>query len=104
MAAVIYRSLAACYGQTARQIENNTGRRFRRIYIIGGGARAEYLNRLTAQAAERTVVAGPAEATAIGNLLAQLIADGELGSLEEGRRCVAASFELRSYEPNIDKK
>ena len=104
MAAVIYRSLAACYGQTARQIENNTGRRFRRIYIIGGGARADYLNRLTAQAAERTVVAGPAEATAIGNLLAQLIAYGELGSLEEGRRCVAASFELKSYEPNIDKK
>ena len=90
--AVIYQSLAAAYAETARQMEKMTGRHYPCIHIIGGGSQDAYLNELTARAAGRPVVAGPTEATAIGNLLAQLIAAGEVADLSEARDLVARSF------------
>ncbi len=97
IASVIYNSLAKCYADTKQRIEKLTGNTFDRIYIIGGGSQADYLNELTAKYAQCKVSAGPTEATAIGNLLAQMIRDGELKDLQEARKCVMESFELMLY-------
>ncbi|MCR5426952.1 MAG: rhamnulokinase [Lachnospiraceae bacterium] len=97
LAAVIYQSLADSYRAAASAIEQNTGRTYDRIYIIGGGAHADYLNRLTAEATGKEVLAGPSEATAIGNLAAQMLAAGELNSLQEARDVIRDSFEIKTY-------
>ena len=98
MAAVIYNSLARCYAQTAEEIEAMTGTVYDCIHIIGGGANADYLNRLTAKACHKKIYAGPVEATAIGNISAQMIASGELKHLKDARACIAHSFDIVEYE------
>lgn len=98
LAAVIYNSLGKCYGDTLRQIEEMTGKTYDCIYVVGGGSNAEYLNQVTAKYTERTVYAGPGEATAIGNLLVQMIYDRRFGGLKEARGCVKHSFEIKKYE------
>lgn len=98
VAAVIYNSLAKCYGKTIAEIEEITGKHFEGIHIVGGGANAEYLNQLTAKATGKTVYAGPTEATAIGNLSAQMIAGKELQNLNDARNCIFESFEIKIYE------
>ena len=97
LARVIYRSLAVCYKKAAEEIEDITGKHFDRINIVGGGSNAEYLNVLTAKETGKKISAGPSEATAIGNLGVQLIADGVYGSLAEFRGAVGDSFELKEY-------
>lgn len=97
VAAVIYNSLAACYSKTAREIEQMTGKTYDSIHIIGGGANASYLNELTAKACKKKVLAGPIEATAIGNLAAQMISMGELKNLKDARRCIYESFSIEEY-------
>ena len=97
-AAVIYNSLAECYAQTAREIEAMTGVVYDCIHVIGGGANAEYLNRLTAHACHKKIYAGPVEATAIGNISAQMIAAGELENLKTARECIYHSFDITEYE------
>ena len=72
--------------------------KFDGIHIVGGGSNAEYLNQLTAKATGRTVYAGPTEATAIGNLSAQMIAGGELKDLADARICIYKSFNIRVYK------
>ena len=96
-AAVIYNSLAACYARAAKEIEEMTEITYDCIHIIGGGANADYLNRLTAKVTGKKVCAGPAEATAAGNLAAQMIADGSLGDLAAARKCIRASFPIKEY-------
>lgn len=98
IAAVIYNSLAKCYGDKKRDIERLTGKTFHYLNVIGGGSQADYLNMLTAKATGCPVFAGPAEATAIGNLLAQMIAAGKLKNLRAGRELIQNSFEIRKYE------
>ena len=97
IAAVIYRSLAECYGKTIREIEALTGRIYDCIYVVGGGSHADYLNRLTAEATGKTVVCGPGEATAIGNLAVQMIAMGDLENLKAARACIADSFPQKVF-------
>lgn len=97
-AAVIYNSLAECYAPTAREIEAMTGVVYDCIHVIGGGANAEYLNRLTAHACHKKIYAGPVEATAIGNISAQMIAAGELENLKTARECIYHSFDITEYE------
>ena len=97
IAAVIYRSLAECYGKTIREIEALTGRNYDCIYVMGGGSHADYLNRLTAEATGKTVVCGPGEATAIGNLAVQMIAMGDLENLKAARACIADSFPQKVF-------
>jgi len=97
MAAVIYNSLAECYAKAIREIEEQTGKRYGKIHIVGGGSNAEYLNEITARRCHRKVLAGPTEATAIGNLLVQLIAAKRLGDVREGRELVARSFEIKEW-------
>lgn len=100
ISAVIYQSLADSYGKTVKQLQQNTGRTYDGIYIIGGGSNAAYLNQLTADAAGMDVFAGPGEATAAGNLMAQMIRSGELENLAQARKCVADSFSISHYKPN----
>lgn len=97
VAAVIYNSLAKCYGQTIAELEKLTGKHFAGIHIVGGGSNAEYLNQLTALATGKTVYAGPTEATAIGNLSAQMIAEGELKDLSDARNRIYESFSIMTY-------
>lgn len=97
IARVIYRSLAVSYSHTVGEIEAVTGKSFHAIHIIGGGAKAGWLDELTAEMTGRRVYAGPYEATAIGNAGAQMIADGEFSGLTNFRACLAESFELKEY-------
>ncbi len=92
---VIYDSLAQSYAEAIRALEENTGGEYDRLYIFGGGCRDELLNRLTAQATGKRVVTGPVEATAVGNLLMQMIGAGELGDLAAARALVRKSFEIK---------
>jgi len=97
LAAVVYHSLARCYLHTSDELELLTNKRYDGIYVVGGGSNADYLNRLTAQYTGKTVYAGPSEATAAGNLLAQMIASAELPDLKAGRRMIGDSFPIRKY-------
>ena len=67
-----YRSLALSYAKAIRELEENTGKAYERLYIVGGGAKNAFLNRLTEEATGKQVVALPIEATALGNLKIQL--------------------------------
>ena len=96
---VILDSLALRYASVVSTIERLTGRAVPGIHIVGGGSRNAYLNQATADASGRTVLAGPVEATAIGNLLVQGIAAGTIGSLADGRGMVAAAFPPARFEP-----
>jgi rhamnulokinase len=87
------------YRYTLAGLEDILGRRIDVIHIVGGGMQNELLNQLTADACERPVVAGPVEATAIGNVLVQAIATGAVPSLAAGRRIVRESFSVKRYEP-----
>lgn len=97
VAAVIYNSLAMCYADTVNEIEEITGKTFNSIHIVGGGANADYLNQLTAQYTKKEVLAGPSEATAIGNILTQMLYANEFESVEEARQCVKNSFEIKTF-------
>ena len=99
MAAVVYRSLAKSYADIFFQMEHMAGRQFEKLCVVGGGARASYLNRLTAKAVGRPVSAGPAEATAVGNIMSQMISDNIFDGVEAARKCVADSFEIKCYRP-----
>ena len=99
VATVVYASLAECYGRTVQQIEAITGKSYEAINIVGGGANADYLSQLTANATKKTVYAGPTEATAIGNLVSQMIYGGEYTSLEEARKNIFESFAVKTFEP-----
>lgn len=97
IASVIYNSLAKCYAETIEEIQEITGKTYDSISVVGGGANAEYLNQLTAKYTGRTVFAGPTEATAIGNLMVQMMVGGELTDLNSARDCVFASFDVKTY-------
>lgn len=99
ISSVIYNSLAKCYGDTVKEIEDITGKNYTTIYVVGGGSNAGYLNELTAKYTGRKVSAGPSEATAIGNIIVQLLHDGVFTSLPEARNCVKESFDVKMYEP-----
>lgn len=94
LAAVVYHSLAACYGEVIHQLEQRFHKKFHAINIIGGGSNAAYLNQLTAKHTGCTVYAGPAEATAIGNAVAQMLQTGEFTSLATAKECIIRSFDV----------
>lgn len=97
--ACVYHSLAAEYARSIRDLEALTGRSFDRLAIVGGGSRDAYLNQLTADASGKIVTAGPVEATALGNGIAQMLADGIFGDKAEARACIAQSFPIQTFEP-----
>lgn len=96
----IYDSLALKYRFTLEQIREVSDQPIEVIHIIGGGANNDFLNQLTADATGLTVIAGPTEATAIGNIMMQAKAMGFVNSLTEIRLIVANSFELMKYYPS----
>ncbi len=99
----IYVSLADAYRTVLERLEAASGRDVRTIHVIGGGARNELLCQLTADVTGREVLAGPVEATALGNVLVQARAAGELGSLSDMRAVSAASVEPVHYEPSREE-
>jgi len=97
IAAVIYNSLAKCYADTVRGVESVTDKKYDRIHVVGGGANAGYLNELTAKYTGKDVYAGPTEATALGNLLVQMMYAGDFSDVASARRCIKESFDIDVY-------
>jgi len=97
---VALEGLALKYRWVLERLDELGGKRFSPIHIIGGGAKNHLLNQLTADATGRTVVTGPEEATAIGNVLMQAIGLGDIASLKEARTIVRNSFVVEKYDPN----
>jgi rhamnulokinase len=98
----VFESLALKHAETVELLGRVTGRDLETLHIVGGGASNELLCAWTADAAQRTVVAGPVEATVVGNLLVQARALGDIASLADGRELVRDSFSLRTYPPSSD--
>jgi rhamnulokinase len=92
-------SLALEYRWVAEKLDELAGRRLDTIHIIGGGSQHTLLDQFTADATGRTVVTGPVEATALGNVLVQAQALGDIGSVADGREVIRRSFALETYEP-----
>lgn len=99
----IHVSLACKYRFVLEDLEHVAGIGIERIHVIGGGARVAALCRLTAEVTGREVLAGPVEATALGNVLVQARADGELGGLGDLRAVAAASADCLAYPPPDDR-
>lgn len=95
----VLESLALAYRHVLELLQTVAERRVDVIYVVGGGSQNDLLNQMTADATGRPVIAGPVEATVIGNALAQLIALGELANLRQARDLVAKMGDLRRYEP-----
>jgi rhamnulokinase len=96
----VFESLALAYRRRIRELIDITGRPIERIHIVGGGSRNRLLCEMTADACGIPVVAGPSEATAIGNLLVQGIAAGAVEGIAEGRRILRNSFTPVEHEPS----
>ena len=100
IARCVFESLALAYRDVLLELQTLTGRPIEVIHVVGGGSRNRLLNQLTADATGITVLAGPSEATVIGNALVQLISLGELAHLDEGRQLVAEIGALERFEPS----
>jgi rhamnulokinase len=100
----VLESLALRYRDVLASLEKLTGKRVQVIHIVGGGSRNSLLNQFTADACQRPVIAGPVEATAIGNVLFQARASGELRSLSEIRAVIRHSFsdEMKEFHPQAE--
>ena len=93
-------SLSVKYGEVAENMLACTGKKIERLHIIGGGCQNALLNQLTANVLNAEVVAGPIEATALGNIMVQAIAKGEIESLAVGRNMIKSSEKLKVFYPN----
>ena len=98
IARVVYESLALKYRRVLEMMEMLVGHRIGVVHIVGGGAQNRLLNQFAANTLGRQVVAGPFEATAVGNLLMQLLATGAISSLAEGRALIRRSFDTETYD------
>jgi sugar (pentulose or hexulose) kinase len=96
---IILEGLAFKYRMVLDQLREVSGKKLARIHIIGGGTQNELLSQFTANATGVPVVTGPAEATAIGNLMVQAMAKGHFGSLDDIREVIRNSFELKTFLP-----
>jgi len=94
-----YESLALKYREVLGWLEELTGNRIEVIHIVGGGSQSRLLNQFAADACQRPMVTGPVEATALGNLLVQVRASGELSSLAEMREVIRKSSDVAICRP-----
>ena len=99
IALVIFESLAVAYREVINELEAAAGIKVSQINIVGGGSANELLNQLTADATGLTVLSGPTEATALGNLIVQLIALKHIDNLQEGRKLIARSISQKVFKP-----
>ena len=97
----VYCSLARCYAQTVVEIEEVTGKKYNKIHVVGGGCQDQFLNALIATETGKEVFAGPVEATALGNLMAQMLKDNVFEDLSDARRTVAKSFDVKPIEKTL---
>ncbi|GFP43636.1 rhamnulokinase, partial [Candidatus Hakubella thermalkaliphila] len=95
----IFESLALKYRVSLEQLKECLGKKVELIHLVGGGSKNKILSQWTANATGLPVIAGPAETTANGNLMLQLIATGDLSSIKEAREVIIASSKLDHYEP-----
>lgn len=95
--ACINRSLSLCYARAIGDLETLTGKHFTSLNIVGGGSNSRVLNQWTADATHLPVYAGPGEGTALGNIMAQFIARGEVASLADARKMIPDSFDVKTY-------
>jgi rhamnulokinase len=94
-----YCSLANEYAKGIRELEALTGRVFTSINIVGGGSRNDFLNRLTARVTGKTVYAGPSEGTALGNIISQMLLNGELPDIRTAHEVIRSSFDIKEIKP-----
>jgi rhamnulokinase len=92
-------SLALKYRFQLERLELLLGRKLRGLHMIGGGIQNELLCQLTADATARTITTGPVEATALGNVIMQMLALREIDSLSKGRELIRRSIEVKEYAP-----
>jgi rhamnulokinase len=104
LARSVLESLALRYKSIIDKIEKISGRKINKLHIVGGGSQNELLNQLTADATGKEVIAGPVEATALGNIIVQAIARGKIDSLEKARKIISLSFSQKFYEPENHEK
>ena len=100
----IYESLAMKYRLTFEKLRECTERDYPVIHVIGGGTKDGLLCQMTASSCDRTVKAGPIEATVMGNVAVQLMSDGSVENIGQARKIVADSSELKTFEPNDTDK
>ena len=95
----IFDSLSDAYAQSLRELEDAAGVKIKEINIIGGGSSNDLLNQLTADVTGLPVIAGPTEATVMGNLIIQMISADWIANLEEGRKLISQSIEQKEFQP-----
>lgn len=95
----VFHNLAIAYSEALKELETLTGESIQTLHIVGGGSQNNVLNQLTADYSGLQIVAGPTEATALGNLIVQMIAAGELDSLDAGRQLIRESFPVETFLP-----
>ncbi|QEH62000.1 rhamnulokinase [Spiroplasma chinense] len=93
-------SLALCYYDNIKQLCELTNKEINKIYILGGGSRNKILNQEVANISKKIVVAGPSDATMIGNVIVQMIAKNEIKDIKEARKIIKESFEIETYRPD----
>lgn len=96
----VYESLALKYRYALAQISECTGKEFQNLNLLGGGTKDGFLCEMTANCINMPVIAGPVEATALGNIILQLIALGEIESVEQGRQIIANTEKVKTYTPD----
>ncbi|MBS4194242.1 rhamnulokinase [Lederbergia citri] len=100
LAAAVFYNLAIMYAVAIEELELIVGKKIEHLHVVGGGSRNEFLNQLTADLSKKIIYSGPIEATAIGNLVMQLISTDKINSLQAGRLLVSESFDIKKYEPS----
>ena len=96
---IIFESLALKYRHIIKSMEQITNKSMKKIHIVGGGCQNALLNQFTANSTGLKVFTGPVEATSLGNILVQMIADDALNGINEGRKLIESSFDINIYEP-----
>lgn len=99
----VYSNLAMFYADQLHKLERILEEKIEVLNIVGGGSNVALLDQLTADLSGVRVVAGPGEATAIGNIIVSMISEGDLKNIEEGRQLIEDSFELKEYVPSPGK-
>lgn len=100
---VILESLALKYAVTVGQLDDLVEKDLGNFHVVGGGCQNALLNQFTANAMGKTVIAGPVEATALGNIICQMAADNSLDSLDAGRELIKGSFTMETFEPEASE-
>ena len=102
MARMVYESLALKYRMVDEMIAKVCGLPSEEVHIVGGGSRNELLNRFAADATGKPVIAGPVEATAIGNILVQAVGLGTIKNLKDAMPMIRKAFPITEYKPSAD--